>query len=394
MLSALYYPFSRCIDGDALRQLLLVFDQITFLDPVDDEQWRAKLFRDLEKRADPRFKQYRDLVAPIRDLHREGILVRHDPINLRSLKSPITSEGALADLQDSEWRQVASNPAAYNMPFEKRKRNAEQPTWQIFPQKLPPRFIDALLSDRRLATHVIESGGSEYAWTVSYEAGSAASLNLHLAAAGELDLSPVTDSALHHQLLVRKLARSLTSQPDWADPEQSAVRSTLAKNAALQLVRQLLPRSALGQASFDEILRFRERTKGARTALVTDIEDRLADLDIKKTKNAAEAIAIQKAVVQSLQRDALQYRNSLAEVRDSIWPKLVESLSAGSLAGGGVAALSLQVISGGPLGVLVGSVAGAGLMLVRQALELKTKVAANLRTHGAGVAYLSTLIDG
>jgi len=49
MLRALYYPFSRCIDASALKQLLLVFDSVTFLDPVDDDEWRAKLFRDLEK---------------------------------------------------------------------------------------------------------------------------------------------------------------------------------------------------------------------------------------------------------------------------------------------------------------------------------------------------------
>ena len=43
LLSGLYYPFSRCVDANALKQLLLVFDCITFLDPVEDAAWRAQL---------------------------------------------------------------------------------------------------------------------------------------------------------------------------------------------------------------------------------------------------------------------------------------------------------------------------------------------------------------
>ena len=35
-LSALYYPFSRCVDACALKQLLLIFDSVTFIEPVDD----------------------------------------------------------------------------------------------------------------------------------------------------------------------------------------------------------------------------------------------------------------------------------------------------------------------------------------------------------------------
>ncbi len=65
MLRALYYPFSRCIEPSALKQLLLIFDSITFLDPVTDDEWRAKLFRDLETTEDLKFEKYRSLQKPL-----------------------------------------------------------------------------------------------------------------------------------------------------------------------------------------------------------------------------------------------------------------------------------------------------------------------------------------
>ena len=54
ILSGLYYPFSRPIEIASLKQMLLVFENVVFLDPVDDEYWRAKLFRELETQEDKR----------------------------------------------------------------------------------------------------------------------------------------------------------------------------------------------------------------------------------------------------------------------------------------------------------------------------------------------------
>jgi hypothetical protein len=60
-LSGLYYPFSRPIDLASLKQMVLVFENVVFLDPVDDDSWRAKLFQELETQEDKRFA--RDVVS-------------------------------------------------------------------------------------------------------------------------------------------------------------------------------------------------------------------------------------------------------------------------------------------------------------------------------------------
>jgi hypothetical protein len=59
-LAGLYYPFSRCVHPASLKQMLLVFDEITFVDPVDDAQWRAKLFEELELH-DSEFARYQGI---------------------------------------------------------------------------------------------------------------------------------------------------------------------------------------------------------------------------------------------------------------------------------------------------------------------------------------------
>lgn len=35
-LSALYYPYSRCVDSNTLKLLAILYDEIVFADPLDD----------------------------------------------------------------------------------------------------------------------------------------------------------------------------------------------------------------------------------------------------------------------------------------------------------------------------------------------------------------------
>ena len=44
MPAALYFPFSRCLDDVALKQAVLLYDELLFVDPVEPEE-RAELYR-------------------------------------------------------------------------------------------------------------------------------------------------------------------------------------------------------------------------------------------------------------------------------------------------------------------------------------------------------------
>lgn len=383
MLSALYYPFSRCIDSCALKQLLLVFDSVTFLDPVEDDEWRAKLFRDLEQVEDQRFVAYRDLERPLLTLRDEGAIILRRPEDLAAFRADETSQGALSDLADPVWCALAKQPATFNLPHQKRAADGRA-TWQVFPAKLPPTLREGFHT-QQLEKHVIWSSRADTAWTVSYEAGSAASLNLHLSAAGELALASVTDSDMHHKLLLRKLVRSMTPQSEWIQRTSPSVEAA-ANRTALQLIEQLLPRPALARVTFDTILRFRDETRDVRSAMVAELRGRLASIATMTSPN--EISSHQQSVSDAITKELREYRASLSATRDKLWPGIVKSSNAVLTAGtaGGVA---LQYLVGGPLAVLVGSIAGASVGILQTALEQRADAKKTERAASSSVAYLS-----
>src|SRR5215471_8530685 len=108
----LYFPFSRCIDLAALKQMLLLFDSVTFCDPVDDEAWRQHLFVQME-REDQKFQMYRDLGEAIPTLLREGAVRTIDPGTVEAVQDSVTTDAILADIIDSDWAKLASEPLKY-----------------------------------------------------------------------------------------------------------------------------------------------------------------------------------------------------------------------------------------------------------------------------------------
>ncbi len=387
-LHALYYPFSRCMDGCALKQLLLVFEGITFLEPVENSWWRAKLFRDLEKTEDPRFSAFRHLQAPLDELQNEGVIVHVKPKDLDAFSRPETSVAALSDLNDSIWCDIASKPKNFGLPHQSRAENG-LPTWQIFPSKLPHAFRQEL-SGGSLSRHLIEKYDENSAWTLSYEAGSAASLNLHLAAAGDLGLAPVTDSAMHHRLLLRKIMRSSTPDSQWTEPV-SMQTQVIANNAALNLIDSLIPRQALQQISFDSILRFREATRTDRMALIAELNNSLSS--IASLSSLSEVRSKQDDLRRAISKEVREYQASIASVRDKLWPTLVRVAGTTGLVGGSAVAIVYEYLFGGPLGVLAASIGGSALAALQSGLELRGEKQKVERQARPSIAYLSKVAD-
>lgn len=90
-LNALYYPFSRGTDIESLKQQLLLFDTISFLDPVDSEEWRAKLFRDLEKE------------------HAAALEIAIDDLMYEIRKQLDEYSNELMSIRDNLWPKLLSN---------------------------------------------------------------------------------------------------------------------------------------------------------------------------------------------------------------------------------------------------------------------------------------------
>jgi hypothetical protein len=389
LLSGLYYPFSRSINQRSMKQILLVFQSITFLDPVDEASWRAHLFKDME-RGDPRFKKYRDMDEVLPTLVSEGAIKRADPKQLAVVDSPATAASALSDLMDEDWRQVASNPSAFGV-SSGFVSDEGKPLWKIFKPKIPSAFIDSVQSSPDLRRHILRTGGEDAAWTMSYEAGSAVATNVHLAAAEVLGLAPVTDSAMHHELLLRKLVRNSSRSGAQGRPRSLStdVVRQLTQMTAISMIDEILPTEKLDQLNFDDILKFREDTQQLRRQAVVEISHRLEVLS--RVPDVDELMAASKEVEANLRRELRSYRTDLAGTRDRLWPQLAGSM-ASALAPGSVAAVAMNYI-GGPGHALAASITAAALTILKVGLDARAEQRKAQNSTAPAVAYLSSLAE-
>ena len=365
MLSGLYYPFSRCIDSTALKRLLLVFDRVGFLDPVTDEGWRANLLDDLAREDDARFAAYREsLFSPIQELMEEGFVQVHSPADFPGLNSTEVASAAVSDLMDHDWRRLAADPSRYALFAEEA---SGRPIWQIFQDKIPSSFVDASAEHEELRQHVVWRGTRTSAWGLSYEAGSALALNSHLAAASSLGFSPVTDSELHHHLLMRKLARTLAAGVPEPESGAFATGENFAHATAIRVLREVVPDRILQASSFEDVVKFRDQTSGARREFVDALRQRFAGL---AAASPVELQQLQAETVRELLGELRAYQHAVAETRGQVWPA---AITAGQVATGGASAggLLLAALGQAPGQLLASSVALGALALLGAAAKLK-----------------------
>ncbi|SIR37186.1 hypothetical protein SAMN05421829_1144 [Aromatoleum tolulyticum] len=384
-LSGLYYPFSRPIDLASLKQMLLVFDSVAFLDPVDDDSWRAKLFEGLERQEDKRFAAYQKVHDNLRLLFQEGAARRIDPVNVAAIENPVTTASALSDLLDDSWTRVASNPGRFGMPH-RCLRGDGSATWQIFLPKMPGRFVESLCSDDSLLRgHLVQQGDELSSWTLSYEAGSAVSISVHLSAAEELGLSPVTDSAMHHELLIRKLIRNREYPNERSRPIDEKIVMQLTHSTVAALIDELVPRELLETMDMEQILRFREQTSPLRKQAMGEMGNRLRILS--KVPSTDDFLVASYEVQQQIRTDLRGYRAELAATRDKLWPTLVGSMNS-NIAAGSVAAVAMNFI-GGPGYALAASILAGSLALLKGTLDLRLERTKLEASRSPAVTYLA-----
>ena len=379
-LSGLYYPFSRCVNAASLKRMLLVFDDIAFVDPVDDDSWRKKLIGDLEA-LDHQFSDYREIDPSLPALLEEGCIRRIDPATVSDNTRNIATASALSDLQDGVWTKAASSPQKSNLPafiIDGKK------SWQIFRPKLPLQFINSMKEIPAYRSHLLREGSDWASWSLSYAAGSAISIGLHLEIAEELGLSPITDSPLHHRLLLMKVARAAAASDTNAPIPGDVIRQLTARIATTML-STVLPDDKIEQVHFEEILLFREKTRAARHQFINDVETRLGTL--RTPQSSEEWITSGTQVLKDLRSEFQVYQAEFAASRDKVWPGIMSSFN-GAVIPGGVAAVAISYI-GGPGKALIGSLVGAAIVALKTALDLRAEGNKLAASSAPSTAYLS-----
>lgn len=385
-LSALYYPFSRCITPASMKQMLLVFDELTFLDPVEDDAWRNKLLKDFE-RYDPQFSGYASINSELPLLFDEGCVRRIDPADLSAEAQKAAAASALDDLADTGWASVASNPSKFSLPSIPIQGIS---SWQIFRPKLPSEFIDGITSDFKLRKHLLEEGDDFTAWSISYAAGSAIGIGLHLEAAVQLGAAPITDSGLHHRLLLMKSARAC-SDPERVSPIPDAAIQNLTSDVALTMLSNILPEDVLQRATFSQILEFRTKTEGTRREFAKNVEERFQIL--KSVSTADDWRAARNQVIADLKSELRSFDAEFQANRDKIWPDFLTAMKGtvlGGTLGAGLGALLVSQIGVVTAGI-AGTVAGATLDLVKSGLDRRASKNRLSALASPSIAYLSNV---
>jgi hypothetical protein len=260
------------------------------------------------------------------------------------------------------------------------------PSWQVFFPKLPEDFIQALTDLPDLKNHLLVEGDHRTSWSLSYAAGSAIGIALHLEVAEELGAAPVTDSELHHRLLLMKVARGQENAGRDVPLPDDAIR-LLTSEIASTVLKEVLPEERLAEVSFEDIIKFRSNTSSLRKQFIGDIEARIGKL--RTVPEAEEWVYVGRQVLSDLQQEVHHYQAEFIASRDKLWPGIVSSVNS-ALVTGGLGAVAMSFI-GGPGKVLIGSMVGAGIGMLKSALDTRAETRKLANSSAPSMAYLSRI---
>jgi hypothetical protein len=286
-LSVLYYPYSRCLNPDFLRRALLLFDELLFLDasegdgedPIrDGDRYYGLLGRHratLEAAWDALREDYRFLINA--GIVRVISVRRND-----ALANSVLSAAFYSDLSDRTFLSIceANSILGWLVPRKRLPRvvleNADtlgaalQPSLKTLLTKYKNDWF------KRHDYFWGESSGGIIAGRMPFSVASALYLNQALIACEELGLVPITDSIIHHRLLLRKYERinETSSQLSFNGTFNLSVErlaSDIQKRVifSINLLNLFLPQEELSKRTIRDIVAYRDKCQDELTRLRT-----------------------------------------------------------------------------------------------------------------------------
>ena len=400
-LECLYYPFSRLLDSTTLKYLLLVFDSMTFIDEAESAKWRETLFKVMAKVDGPLFSTYDELVDDYDMLYEKDIVKIINPRKLYASHSQEVALATVADLSDQQFVKLASNPNDFGLPARPLGRYGrmpeERPTWQVFIGKIAsPLLDDELIFNNEIWNqHILVPGDDNTSWSLSYEAGSAAVINYYLDASRELQLVPITTSNLHHELVIRKLKRILSSGKNEIgaidDLQRRRFRNIYGQGEIIRLLNELYPVNSLTKISFEEILKFRDETSEQRIKFNNEITEMLRVIDSDPCSATYDKEVVE--AVDKLKIDLRNLENELITIRDKLLPAIAASFMYGAVGGSALGTFSSFLGGFSPYGLLLGSALTTSGALLTRTLEIWNEKKKLIREQSPSISYLAKLSE-
>jgi hypothetical protein len=398
VLRCLYYPFSRLLDITTLKYLLLIYDSVTFIDEADTTEWRHMLLNDM-RRDSSFFDSIAEMADDYQMLYDSGIVRVVNPNELGSARSDAVAAATLADLADESFVKLASRPSAFGLPARSsrlyRTDLPEVPTWQVFRGKLPTRLLDGSVhdTDSLWARSLVRPGAAGESWTLTYEAGSAATLNYYLEASSELGTTPITTSQLHHQLLLRKIKRTFGTSGDLAGQlgsyERRRYNAVSSGAETVEMLGSLFPATVMETLTFEDILKFRAESEGGRHALRSEIERslRVISEDPVGPKYDREVGLVLHGLADRFRR----VQSDLQEVRDRALPSVPKAALFATAGGGAYSSLASFLGGLSTAGLVAASALTAVGAAAHQASTIWADRRSALRRQGPAIGYLMSI---
>ena len=372
-LRGLYFPYARCLSPTFVKQSLLLFDELVFVDPVE-RIVREGYFYQEQKRIRPGRPRWDSAEEDYRYLEEEGIIRQLNPFPLIRQYDGLMAQAMLCDLRDPVFMELASNFASRDY-------------WGIFRKKIPPgslleealsfsgtrfwrdpRTISSPRDDERFGRYFGTGSdfSSPFVMSVAHDyipvsCGYSVNTNLALLLAEVEGVTLLTDDPSALSLLNLKYARARKASGTVPSAGPIIARRSPAflqkyNIVGLNVIDAILANAVLDKISFRSLVEFRkeaagslERLRGLLNVLVAKIESEPWSSDFE-----AEVVRVieSEIVPQGLQvRDEVEstYRKMfgglIKRTASTVTPTLTVSFLAG-LSAGQILTMSCAAVAG------------------------------------------------
>lgn len=257
MPSALYYPFSRCLDDVALKRAVLLYDRLLFVDPVEPAA-RA----DLYLREGPHAGSAPDLAprwqaaeADYELLAREGLVetVKRTDVRRADALEVLAPAGLELDLKVNRSSTTL---------FRGMHR------WEMLESRVPRNVLQALPAIKQ--THAW--AGPDRIVHLPYAVGASLALTNALIVAHQMGATLITDHTMHHRLLSDRLQSAALDPAGVPGVYTHVDQPYLRRQVALRISDSLAPSAVLKQLSMEEVVAYRLDNEPQRVALNALVE--------------------------------------------------------------------------------------------------------------------------
>lgn len=276
-IRALYFPYARSFDSNFLKQSLLLFDSLSFVDPLERAAREALEYGDPELgfSARARWSRLKDDYAY---LESGGFINVIDPFPIVREYDGLMAQAMLCDLHDASFMRLASEFGS-------------QDYWGILRNKIPPdslmadatsfygtrfwRTPNSISSPRDPSSRYgsFQDFSSPFLMSVAHDyipvaCGYSVNTNLALLLGQLTGLVPLTDDPNAVRLLSLKHQRAMTAQEDAPHPSSLIVKRSprylqMYSVVAANVADALLPNGYIESRSFEEIARFKQNEQEA-----------------------------------------------------------------------------------------------------------------------------------